>query len=61
MTSWRSRARKAWVGAEAMEVLDEIDAAFDAMSGPEHADQWTDVAVCRPICAPLLGRRVRMP
>jgi hypothetical protein len=33
------------VGTDAMEVLDEIDAVFDAMSGPEHADQWTDVTV----------------
>ena len=33
------------VGADAMEILDEIDAVFDGMSGAEHADQWTDVAV----------------
>lgn len=33
------------VGPEVMAVLDEIDSVFDAMSGPEHADQWTDVAV----------------
>ena len=28
-----------------MAELDEIDSVFGAMSGLEHADQWTDVAV----------------
>jgi len=28
-----------------MVLLDEIDSVFESMSKPEHADQWTDVAV----------------
>jgi hypothetical protein len=33
------------VGTDVLAALEEIDSVFDAMSGPEHADQWTDVAV----------------
>lgn len=37
--------REGVVEADAMALLDEIDSVFGAMSGLEHADQWTDVAV----------------
>lgn len=33
------------VGKDVMAILEEIDAVFVVMGGPEHADQWTDVAV----------------
>lgn len=33
------------VGEEVLAALDTIDSVFDAMNGPEHGEQWTDVAV----------------